>query len=392
MRLSLVIYLPSLGSGGAERLHINLAPALMARGFDVTFLVHRIHGSLVDAVPQGVRLISLECHRTLGALWPLVRFLEREQPHVLVANLGHNNILAIWAAALARVRTRIIATYHNTLSAECAEQRSWQFKALPLMCRLFLGRAHGVVTVSEGVAEDIAAITGLPRDRFTTIYNPVILPDFDARMAEAAEHPWLTDGGPPFILGVGRLAPQKDFKSLLAAFAIASRAGDLRLLLLGEGTSHASLMAHAEALGVADRVSMPGFRPNPLPFMRRAAALVLSSTFEGFGNVLVEALACGTPVVSTDCPHGPAEILDHGRIGRLVPVRDHAAMASAILDTLARPLPSEILRRRGREFSVDRAAILYADLFYRLVFTLPEFADPASANPLPVGYDRRYLA
>jgi glycosyltransferase involved in cell wall biosynthesis len=388
MSLSVVIYLPTLNSGGAERLHINLAPALVAKGFVVTLLVHRIQGALVDAVPPGVRLVSLECNRTLGALRPLVRFLKKERPNILLSNLGHTNIMAISARTLARVRTRVIVSHHNTLSSECYPERGWRYRMLPFMCRLFIGWAHGIVAVSEGVANDLAEMTGIRRDRITVIYNPVITTDFDSRMEESADHPWLEHDRPPVILAVGRLHPMKDFKTLISAFAIVAKQCDARLIILGEGSLRESLASHAVELGIANRVSMPGFLPNPLPFMRKASVLAMSSRYEGFGNVLVEALACGTPVVSTDCTFGPSEILDGGRFGRLVPVSDQEAMAGALLDTLKDPHPSDMLRKRGCEFTVDRAAILYADLFYRLVYVLPEFADPTYENPMPISYDR----
>lgn len=387
MSLAVTIYLPSLGAGGAERLHINLAPALMARGFTVTFLVHRIRGSLVDEVPTGVRLVSLECDRALGALRPLVGFLRKERPDILLSNLGHNNVIAIWGAALARVRTRVIVTHHSSLSAE-SRRRSWKFRVLPLMCRWFLGWSHGIVAVSNGVGDDLSKMTGIGRDRITTIYNPVVADDIDAKMDEPSGDPWLVDDGPPIILAAGRLVAQKELNVLMSAFSMVAKQRDARLILLGEGPLGARLSAQARELGIEDRVRMAGFQNNPYPFMRKAAVLAVSSRYEGFGNVLVEALACGTPVVSTDCPYGPSEILDNGRFGSLVPVGDEAAMARAILDALDHPLPPEILRQRGREFTVDRAATLYADLFYRLVYVMPEWADPAYENPMPISYDR----
>jgi glycosyltransferase involved in cell wall biosynthesis len=360
---SLVIYLPSMASGGAERLHLNLAPLFRDSGLKVTFLLHRAEGSLMPLIPPGIRVVSLDRDRTLSCLLPLTRFLRRERPDFLLSNLGHNNVLAIWAAALARVPTPIIASHHAALSASSSAHQHWQVRILPAMYRLFLRRAHANVAVSKGLADEITTIAGLAPDRITVIYNPVILSDFDERLAASADHPWLTDGGPPFLLGVGRLGLQKDFKTLLAAFAILTKTRDVRLLILGEGPQQAELNALAASLGIADRVSLPGFRPNPLPFMRRAAALVMSSLYEGFGNVLVEALACGTPVVSTDCPFGPAEILEGGRYGKLVPVGNAEIMASAILATLDRPPPADLLRAHGRTFTAERAAARYVRLF-----------------------------
>jgi glycosyltransferase involved in cell wall biosynthesis len=231
---------------------------------------------------------------------------------------------------------------------------------------LFLGRAHAVVAVSEGVADDLAVRATLLRRRISVIYNPVVFPGFYDRMLEPVNHPWLAADAPPFLLAVGRLVEQKDFATLIAAFAIVVRSKNLRLIILGEGPLHDDLMARAESHGVADRVSFAGFQANPLPFMRKAAVLVMSSAYEGFGNVLVEALACGTPVVSTDCPYGPKEILESGRFGRLVPVGDKEAMAEAIIATLEHPLPKEILQARGHEFTVERSADDYLKLFETL--------------------------
>jgi glycosyltransferase involved in cell wall biosynthesis len=361
-RRSLVIYLPDLASGGAERLHLTMAPAFVEADFAVTFLLHRAEGTLKPYLPPGVRVVSMDCGRTIAGLFPLKRFLQRDRPDILLSNLGHNNIIAIWAAALARVPTRVITSYHSVLSAETAPTARWQYRILPLLSRLFLNRAHGIVAVSQGVADDLARTTGVARNRITVIYNPVVFPDFDRRMAESAPHPWLQNGGPPIILGVGRLVPLKDFATLVAAFTITLRLRNARLILLGEGPARGDLLALTESLGIAQHVSLPGFQSNPFPFMRHAAALVMSSAYEGFGNVLAEALACGTPVVSTDCPYGPAEILAKGRFGRLVPVGDPEAMAKAIIETLDHP-PAEFLQSRGRSFTVERAASEYIRLF-----------------------------
>jgi glycosyltransferase involved in cell wall biosynthesis len=228
---------------------------------------------------------------------------------------------------------------------------------------LFLRFAHGIIAVSEGVADDLAVTARIARVRITVIYNPVITPHFDEHIAEQVTHPWLGDAATPFILGVGRFAPQKDFITLISAFALITQPRNLRLILLGDGPLKARLLACAQALGVAERVDMPGYTPNPFPFMRKAAALVLSSRYEGFGNVLAEALACGTPVVSTDCPHGPAEILENGRYGILVPVGDKEAMAKAITEVLGTAPDRNALRARGHEFAAEHAAERYIRLF-----------------------------
>lgn len=363
---SLVIYLPNLASGGAERLHVQLAPEFVRAGFNVTFLLHRREGSLLPLVPEEVRIVSMDCGRTLKGLLPLAKFLKREKPDLLLANLGHNNIMAIWAAALSGSRTKIITSFHSVLSAETSRQANWQYRILPFLCRLFLRQADGTVAVSKGVAKDLNRVTGLPMERISVVYNPGVSTDFDRRMAEPVNHPWLTAKALPVVLAVGRLVETKDFATLLAAFAELCKTKPARLILLGEGPQHESLLHQAEALGIKDRVDMPGFVANPLPYMKQADVLAMSSRYEGFGNVLAEALACGTPVVSTDCPYGPAEILDHGRYGILVPVGDTSAMAKAMAQLLEHAPDREPLKERGREFTTLKTAQGYIDLFKRL--------------------------
>lgn len=364
---SLLIYMPGLGGGGVERFRLLLASSFMEAGYSVTFLLHTTEGELTNSVPPGVKVVSLECRRTLTALMPMVRFLRQEKPDILLSSLGHNNIMAIWTRALARVPTRVVVTQHNALSVEHVQGQELKYWLLPLVSRLFLRFADGIVAVSKGVADDLAAITHVPRRRVTVAYNPVVAEDFDGQTEEPIMHPWLDGEGPPVILGVGRFVEQKDFATLIAAFAALVKKKDARLILLGEGPLRDELRMQAQQLGVADRVDMPGFYKNPLPFIRRAAILALSSRFEGFGNVLVEALACGTQVVSTDCTFGPAEILAHGEYGRLVPVGDAPAMAEALEAAFAQPFPEDTLRARGHEFTVERAAHIYLDLFDELL-------------------------
>ena len=253
--------------------------------------------------------------------------------------------------------------------------------------------ADAIVAVSHGVAEDLADVTGLPRETISVIYNPVV----DDRLAQLAaaplEHPWFRTSGPPVLLAVGRLAPQKDYPTLIEAFARVRAKRAVRLLILGDAKNaqdmareRATLMQIAARKNVADDLELAGFAANPAAYMAHAALLVLSSRHEGLGNVLIEALACGCPVVSTDCPHGPAEILGQGIYGRLVPVGDSEAMAAAILATLDEPPDRERLRVRGAEFTVERAVDAYLDLLFPGSHAGPWPALPAaSSSPEGVG-------
>jgi glycosyltransferase involved in cell wall biosynthesis len=374
-RGSIVFYMPNLAGGGIERVTLLLASGFILAGYAVTFLLQSADGELIDKVPANVKVVNLNVSRTLQALVPLIRFLRLETPDVFVTSYGHNNIVALWAKLLSRSSVPVVVTQHNALSAESVKGKGLQFsRVLPCLYRLFLRFADAVVAVSTGIADEMAAITRLDRRKIDVIYNPVIPPTFDQDVAEACDHPWFKEGAPPVILGVGRFVELKGFSILIAAFAKVARKREARLVLLGDGHLREQLEAQAKTLGLEGRIDFPGFRPNPLPYMRRAAVLALTSTHEGFGNVLVEAMACGTPVVSTDCQYGPPEILGNGRYGKLVPVGDSAALAAAILSTLDHPCDPQVLRARGFEFTVQKSVDSYLGLFSRL--TQPHSQEP----------------
>jgi glycosyltransferase involved in cell wall biosynthesis len=214
----------------------------------------------------------------------------------------------------------------------------------------------------------VVKVTGVPRDRVETIYNPVVTPDLESLARAAVDHPWFAGDGPPILLGAGRFVAQKDFSTLVKAFARVRAVGPARLMILGRSKRPARarrLRALAEHLGVAADVALPGFAANPFAYMARASAFVLSSRWEGLPGVLIEAMACGCPVVSTDCPSGPREILAGGSYGPLVPVGDAAALAEAILRVLALPPDRARLRTRAAEFSVEQAVDRYLDVLLR---------------------------
>jgi glycosyltransferase involved in cell wall biosynthesis len=358
--VSVVIYLPDLGGGGAERLHIGLAVKFMEAGLTVTFLLNQQKGELLPQVPSGCKVETLRANRQLRALPKLASYLRRVQPDVLIANTEHMNVMSVFARGLARVPTRIIAIQHNNFS-EQSKLPNWQFRFLAPLYRMVLPFADAIVAVSGGVADNLAKSTGLSRSGMTVIYNGVVTADFNERASAEPDHPWLADDK-PLVLGIGRLVRQKDFATLIAAFANIKNSSSARLMILGDGPMRDELVNLTRSLGLEDRVCLPGFVENPLPYLRRATLFVLSSRFEGFGNVIAEALACGTPVVSTDCPHGPFEILDGGRYGDLVPVGNPEALGRAILSALARSPDREMLRRRGRVFNMATCAATYVEL------------------------------
>jgi glycosyltransferase involved in cell wall biosynthesis len=310
-------------------------------------------------------LLARKPYTDLRHLPGLTRYLRQERPTALLSAMPYPNLTAVWARRLAGVSTRVVVSERNTLSRNIADKRAWPARFLPPLLGRGYAAADHIVAVSDGVADDLSSCAGLPRERITTVYNPVVTPDLVTRSEAPLDHRWFEPGAPPVVLAAGRLAPAKDFPTLLRAFARLRATRPARLMILGQGRGSepaAALRALARELGVAEDVTLPGFVDNPFAYMARASVFVLSSAWEGFGNVLVEAMACGCPVVSTDCPSGPAEILDGGAYGTLVPVRDDRALAEAILATLDAPPDRDRLRARGAEFSVDRAAERYLEM------------------------------
>lgn len=365
----IAVFVSSWPRGAIQRLMLNLVAEFAAAGHPVDLLAPRGHAP-AEGLPPGVRLLEL-APRLAGlpgvrrhkrwfvplALPALVRYLKRERPAALLSGGEWPNVIALAARRLAGGSTRVVVSEHihvGASTAGAAERK--RRRLLPrLMARLY-PRADAIVAVSEGVRQDLLARFPLPPTRVHTIYNPVITPALLAARDAPLDDPWFAPGEPPVLLNVAALRVQKDQATLLKAFATLCAQRPVRLLILGEGSQRPALEALAGELGIAADVRMPGYVPNPLAYMRRAAVFVLSSRYEGFGNVLAEALVCGCPVVSTDCPAGPAEILDNGRYGRLTPVGDVDALARALAAALDAPSDRPALEQRGLAYSAAAAA------------------------------------
>jgi len=366
--LSVAIYLHDLRGGGVERQSLIIAEELRRHGADVTLVVHRLRGQLLDHVPACLPVIDLASSRTLSDVPRLVRFLRTEQPDILLANVDLNNIAALLAKAISLSRTKIVICQHNPITAGSTAEDNWMYRYVGLAYRLLRPLIGHAIGVSAGVANELVTLGAVSRKRVATINNPVVGPDFQTRCEQPVEHPWFGQPGHPVFVTAGRLVPEKDHETMLRALAIHRRSCDSRLIIFGSGAMMPRLKALVKELDLTDVVDFQGFHSNVLPFFCRADAFLLSSSTEGFGNVIVEAMGCGTPVISTRCEHGPAEILDNGRFGVLVEPRNPNAMAAAMNEvaTLRERFPAELLRNRALDYSYAACASRYMALFSAL--------------------------
>lgn len=361
-RSKITIFLSDLGGGGAEKVMLNLADGFVAENFAVDLVLVRKAGAYVSRINPKVKLVNLKGKSLFRSLPMLIRYLKKEQPSVLLSALEDTNVVAILAKWLGNRPTQVAVTVHNTLSQESLYANNLKRKFVPYIVPWLYLLADNVVTVSQGVAQDLIKL-GLSEKKITVIYNPILTLELQTKLQQPLEHPWFFPQQPPVILGIGRLTRQKDFPTLIHSFLEVQKQIPLRLMILGEGEERTSLESLIRQLGIAENVLLLGFVQNPYVYMKQAKVVVLSSAWEGFGNVLVESMAAGTPVVSTDCPYGPNEILACGEYGRLVPVGDVDGMAKAIFETLQSIPDRKHLKSRAMDFNSEISVQNYLSLF-----------------------------
>ena len=325
----LAIFLPGLYDGGAERILLNLADGIATKGFPVDLVLARAEGPYMSEIPVSVRVIDLKATRVLMCLPALVHYLRNERPAALLSAL-YANILAVWAKRITGIPCRVVISEHNTLTSVSNGENDLRWKLYPELASWFYPWADKIIAVSKGVATDLSISAKLSPNRIQVIYNPIVTPELQKKSQSPLDHPWFRTGEPPVILGVGRLTAQKAFSVLIEAFAQVRKSQTARLLILGEGEERPILEGMIKKLGLEQDVNLPGFVSNPYPYFAHAALFVLSSRWEGLPTVLVEAMSLRTPVIATDCPSGPREILGEGQFGKLVPVDDPSALALAI--------------------------------------------------------------
>jgi glycosyltransferase involved in cell wall biosynthesis len=358
----IVLFFAATG-GGVQRVQVTLANAFAARGLEVSCVLPQAKGPFLGQLSEQVALVDLGTRQPLQLVRRLAAYLRSTSPGMLIAAQHHAILAALWARRLTGSSVPVLIVQHNTLSELCRHSQYRMMRwFMPLGARLFFHWADEVCAVSQGVARDLATMTGMPESRVKVVYNPVLSQETARNAALPSGHAWLDAKDRPVVLSVGSLIATKDFATLIRAFAQLRRYRSARLVLLGEGEERERLERLSEELGVAEDVALPGFVPNPFAFMARADVFALSSRVEGLPTVIIEALYCGLPVVATDCPHGPAELLENGAIGRLVPIGDARAFAAALAATLEDPPERRRLTERAAIFSVDHAVERYLAL------------------------------
>lgn len=362
--------MPGLAIGGGERAMCLLAGAMAAAGREVDLVVPAVTDARVG-VPDGVRLIELGPRRMVLAARRLDDYVRSARPAVLLTNGVVANALALGLRALRRWPVRIVAVEHTNLTRYARASGKRRHRLIPLVARLSYPRADALVAVSAGVGDDLRRHVRAERAaRIEVVANPLAVELIAEQARARPSHPWLTDRDGPIFLAVGRLTPEKDFPTLLRALAIVRRSTPARLIVIGEGAERLRLERLVRRLGIGEGVRLVGSRMNPYADMARASTMVLSSCCEGAPTVLAEALVLGCRVVATDCDSGPREVLDNGRLGRLVPVGDPGALAQAMLASLS-DVPPALSRA-----ATDRLApAAVARSYERLLF--PERLEPA---------------
>jgi len=391
----IALFVPALSGGGVQRVLLAMGAGFRDRGHDVDLLVANGRGAFAGKVPAGIRLIELgqaipgqarimgaladpgaspalarplllstRPGQALSALPGLARYLRRQTPDILFAAKVDANLVALLARRYAGVRTRMIVSERESYATKVHQSSRWRWRYVVPAIRRLYPEADAIVAVSEGTADSFRRVTGRDWPRLRVCYNPVVDSNVTARADADPEHAWFAaDRGTPVILGVGRLEARKGFDVLIRAVARVRRSRSVRLVILGEGPDRAALEELAAAEGIGHAVHMPGWRDNPFAFMARADLFVLASDYEGLPGVLIQAMACGCSVVSTDCPDGPREILADGQYGALVPPRDPEALSRAIATALDGPRDRDALRARAADFRVDTALDAYEALF-----------------------------
>ena len=361
----IAFFLPSLYGGGAERVFVDLMNALVEKDIKVDLLLAKAEGAYLNKISSLIRIINFNVWPTSTSLLKLANYLHRESPNILLSSMIESNLVAVLAKRLSQASTRIIIRESNTASLVFKHTKDYKIRLKIFLRKYFYPWADEIIAVSQGVAKDVAQTANISCDKITIINNPTVTSELMIKANEPLDHPWFKSNQPPVILGVGRLIPQKDFPNLIKAFEKVRQSYIAKLMILGEGSERNNLEALVRHLGLEKEVAMPGFVENPFAYMKQASLFVLSSAWEGLPNVLIQAMACGTPVIATDCQSGPREILANGEYGKLVPINNPTALAETIVKALQNKSDTNKAQNHILNFNFNKIFQQYLDLFKR---------------------------
>lgn len=365
-------FLPTLNFGGIEANTIRLANSFVESGYDVDLVIGNVTGEYLNRIDKKINVISINKKTLISMLLPLVRYIKQKKPSVIITGGEGANIL-LCTTKLFVQKTKIIISIRTNLTNEYKESNSMKKKLLfPFLSRRLYKKANRVVAVSEGVANDASEFLKIPRDKLKVIYNPILDNSLIKQKNEKVTHKWLVYRENKVVISVGRLVKAKDYLTLIQSFKVVKeKLSNVKLLILGEGPEREKIQAEINKYNLNSDVEIVGFVQNPYSYMSNADLFVLSSKWEGFGNVIVEALATGIPVVSTNCPSGPSEILNDGEFGSLVPVGNVEIMSKEIISSLSNNNEKKIYNRenRAKDFSVEVSKDKYINLIEKLFIT-----------------------
>ena len=362
-KLKIALFIPTLAGGGAEKVFLRLAVEFYGRGHDVELVLINKKGPYLKDVPKEIKIVDLKAGRALFSIRKLTEYVKKNQPDVMLSAMPHCNLVAAWAKMLTKEKFTLFLTERNYFSLSNKKEKIHKRVMYPLLIKWFYPRSDKIIALSEEMRKDLVDNLKIPEQKTKTIYNPVVDKSIEKKAGEKVEHPFYKEKKSRIIIGVGRLTEQKNFPVLVKAFnKINQKQKNTRLIILGEGEERQNLERLIQKLDIKEKVSLPGFVDNPYKYMAQADVFVLSSLWEGLPGVLIEALACGTQVVSTDCKSGPREILQEGKYGRLVPMNDKLALAKAIKETLDAPVDNDMIKTRTKDFRVEKITEKYLDV------------------------------
>lgn len=359
--MKIALFLHDLRAGGAERVSVNLANAIRQQGHDVDLvLVNRLGcKAFFDELEASIRVLELPQSRTLTSAIGFRSYMMCERPDLVISALTHINVSALIGRQLSGYRPKITIVEHGQFSRERAKSMPVSVRMAYRLAPWLYPLANVIAAVSEGARQDLAHSVGIDPERISVLYNPVVSENLTEASLVPIDHPWFEKDEPPVILAVGALRAEKNFPLLIHAFNILRQRRRARLVIIGDGPEMPRLMNCAKSCPYAADIALLGFDANPFKYMRRAALLALSSDHEALPSVLIEAMACGTPVAATDCPTGPSEILLDGKLGALSVTGDPTALVHALEKSLDAPTSSDLLKKRAASFSAKHAASSY---------------------------------